>query len=244
MASIIEAFDSTIKEAFAGLKVLIWAVPVCFAVSAWQSSMGSIVGIVTAVLFVGYLTTICNNIIIKTDRILPGINVFQYGLVGLIAVLIMIPYGIVAYFVWNLVNNISIPDPVWGLTVKVLGAFLALSFILSAFVLYIRRLNPIEAYNLRKYFIGFGEVFMSFSYLIVKLVLWSLVIIGFLVYLFSLFVGFENVLWTYLMCAVGVFYCILGANYMAQTSEEIFTFLEKKENEQKQQKAIDKMTEE
>lgn len=123
MASIVEAFDSTIKEAFAGLKVLIWAVPVCFAVSAWQSFLGSMVGVITAILFVGYLTTICNNIIIKTDRILPGINVLKYGLVGLIAVIVMIPYGIVAYFVWNLVNNISIPDPVWGLTVKVLGAF-------------------------------------------------------------------------------------------------------------------------
>ena len=33
MASIIEAFDNTVKEAFAGIKILVWAVPFCVAYS-------------------------------------------------------------------------------------------------------------------------------------------------------------------------------------------------------------------
>lgn len=242
MASIIEAFDSTIKEAFAGIKILIWAVPVAYCYSMFNTFMGQLVASITAVLFIGYLATISNNVIKKEDKILPGMNFLRYGLNGIIGTVVLLPFILLGWGVEYLISNfVKIPDPVWNLTFQVLGVFLSISCVLASYVIYVRRLNPMDAYNMKKYFIGFGEVFMSFSYLTIKLTLWSLVIIGFLVYLFSLFVGFQNIIWTYLMCAFFVFYCVLGANYMAQTSEEIFTFIEKKEQEKKEKEAIDKM---
>jgi len=244
MASIIEAFDSTVKEAFAGVKVLVWALPVCIGYSFFKSGSGIsfVFNAVLALLLIGYLTEISNNIIIKKDRILPGINVVSYAFHGLLTIAVMLPYAALSWLVWFLIDTyINIPDEVWGLTVKVIGAFLALSFTLTAFAMYTRKLNPLEAFNLKKYFMGFGEVFVSFSYLIVKLAAWSVLIIGFLMYVFSLFIGFDNVIWQYIMCAIVVFYLFLGANYIAQTSEEVYTFIEKEENEKKAKQAISKM---
>ncbi len=242
MASIIEAFDSTIKESFAGIKVLVWAVPVCMGYSMFNSALGNIIAIVTAVLFFGYLVQCSHNIIIKEDRILPGFNVLQYGLVGLIAMLVLLPYigvgGIVAY---SLLTFVKIPSPVWNQTFQIISVLLSVSVVLASYVVYARRLNPLEAFNMRKYFIGFFETFMSFSYLLVKLALWSVVIVGFLAYLFSLFVGFQNIIWTYIVCVISVFYCILGANYMAQVSDEIFTFVEKKDEENREKERIKSM---
>ena len=80
-----------------------------------------------------------------------------------------------------------------------------------------------------------------FSFLIVKLALVSLVIIGFLAYVFSLFVGFQNVIWDYLITSVIVLYLVLAANYLAQISDEQFVFMEKKEAEAKEKSAINKL---
>lgn len=244
MASIIEAFDSTVKEAFAGIKVLVWAIPVCISYGFVKSgsSFGYVLGAITLLFFIGYLTEISNNIISKKDRILPGLNVLKYGFLGVVTLATMLPFAALSWLVWYLMETyINIPDEVWSLTFKTIGAFLAIAFTLTAHSLYIRRLNPIDAFNLKKYFLGFGEVFMSFSYLIVKLAAWSLLIIGFLTYLFSLFIGFENVIWQYLMCAFTVLYFFIGANYMAQTSEEVYTFIEKDEKEKKEKEAVNKI---
>ncbi len=244
MAGIIEAFDSSVKEAFAGIKILVWGVPVCITASLFMTNptMAYIIGTITAVIFIGFLTQSCNNVITKKDKILPGLNILSYSLVGIVTVITMSPFALLAGLVeYAVLNFINMPSPVWDLTFKIVGSFLAISVILASYVIYIRRLNPIEAYNMRKYFIGFGEVFLSFSYLIVKLTLWSCVIIGFLVYLFSLFIGFQNVIWTYILSSVFVLYFVLGANYVAQISEEVFTFVEKKDNEKKENEIIEKM---
>ncbi len=244
MASIVEAFDSTAKEAFSGIKVLVWAIPVCICYGFFKSgsSFGYILSAILSVLFIGYLTEASNNIITKKDRILPGFNALKYAFLGIVTVATMLPYIAISWLVWYLIDTyLIIPSEVWNLTFRVIGAFLAIAFTLTGHSLYIRRLNPLEAFNMRKYSLGYGDVFMSFSYLIVKLGVWSLFILGFLTYLFSLFIGFDNVIWQYLICAFLVFYSFLGMNYMAQTSEEVYTFVEKEEKEKKEKELVDKI---
>ena len=94
---------------------------------------------------------------------------------------------------------------------------------------------------MKKYFTGFWEVFLSASFLLVKLALWSIIVIGFIYYLFSMFVGFSNWFWYYILSSVFIFYLILSANYLAQISEEIYTFPEKEEAKKKEQAAMSKL---
>ncbi len=244
MASIIEAVDNTVKEAFAGIKVLVWAVPFCAAYSMNKSNpaLSITIWIIASILFLGFLTESANNVIKRSGTILPGVNILKFGYIGLITSLVMAPYIAVSYFVMVLFNSfVKIPDPVWQQTAQIICLFLAITFTLASYVIYIRRLNPFDAYNMKKYFIGFGEVFLTFSFLIVKLALVSLVIIGFLAYVFSLFVGFQNVIWDYLITSVIVLYLVLAANYLAQISDEQFVFMEKKEAEAKEKSAINKL---
>lgn len=244
MASIIEAFDSTAKEAFAGIKILVWAIPFCAAYSMGKSNpaLSITIWIISSILFLGFLTESANNLIKRSGAILPGVNILKFGYIGLITSMVMAPYIAVSYFIMVLFDNfVKIPDPVWQQTAQIICLFLAIAFTLSSYVIYIRRLNPFDAYNMKKYFLGFGEVFLTFSYLLVKLALISLLVIGFLAYVFSLFVGFQNVIWDYLITATIVFYLIVAANYLAQISEEQFLFIEKKEKEAKEKEAINKL---
>lgn len=244
MASIIEAFDNTVKEAFAGIKILVWAVPFCAAYSMEKSNpaLSITIWVIASVLFLGFLTESANNVVKRSGTILPGVNVLKFGYIGLITSLVMAPYIAISYFIMVLFNNfVKIPDPVWQQTAQIICLFFALAFTLSSYVVYIRRLNPFDAYNMKKYVIGFWEVFLTFSYLIVKLALVSLLVIGFLAYVFSLFVGFQNVIWDYLITATIVFYLVIAANYLAQISEEQFIFIEKKEAEAKEKAAMSRL---
>ncbi len=244
MASIIEAFDSTIKENLAVIKIFLWALPVTACVSMQKTFMGNLLALVTAILLVGCVTTISHNIIKKEGKLIPGINVLQYGLTGVITIAVMLPFVLLGAGVNMLITSlVKVPSPVWSLTIQVLSLLLAASCVLASYVVYVRRLNPIEAFNLKKYFIGFGEVFLSFSYLVIKLAVCSVVLIGFFMYLFSMFLGFENVIWIYVLAAFFVFYSFIAANYMAQVSEELFTFIEKAEEEKREKEAIAKLGE-
>lgn len=244
MASIKEAFDITLREAFGGLKVCVWAFPlaICYSLLASNSGFGYILTFVVAVIFIGYLTESEHNVIKKDCKILPGINILSYGLIGLLTVLVMIPFTLLGWGVWYLVDAfVKIPSPIWQQTAQIIGIFLAISVVLTAHTLFIRRLNPLELLNVKKYFIGFGEVFLSFSFLVIKLAFWAVLFVGFAVYLFTMFVGLENIIWRFFICAYVVLNLFVGANYMAQLSEEIYVFIEKDETKKREQAAIERL---
>ncbi len=240
MASIVEAFDSTMKEAFTGLKIFLWSIPVCIAFNS-----GNIFGVffipVLVVLMTGFCVLLAHNTIAKEPSIVPGCNFIKMAYAGIFSLLFMAPYALLGAAVYFGLTIVKIPSPVWNTTFQIVVLLFAAALPLTACAIYVRRLNIMEIFNFKKYSIGLWEVFISFSYLLVKLVLTSAVVVGFLYYLFSLFVGFDNWFWTYLLSSVTVFYLIISANYLAQISEEIYTFPEKKEKEEEERQRISRM---
>ncbi len=242
MASLIEACDNTMKEPFAGIKVFLWAIPVCMFFTAGANLVNQTIGMITLILFFGLCVTSSNNIITKKPVLVPGINFFSMALNGILGLISMLPYGLVAWFAYWGTTFIQIPNlPVLNDTIHITLDLLIASIPLTALAIFVRRLNPLEVLNLKKYSYGFGEVFLSMSYFLVRLALFSLIVIGFLVYIFSLFIGFENSLWTYLICVLAVFYLIVAANFFAQLSDEIYIFPEKEEAKVREQEEIRKI---
>ena len=241
MASILEACDNTIKEPFAGIKVFLWAIPVCMFFTSGANMLHQSIGFLGLILFLGLCVTSSNNIITKKSVLIPGINFFSMGLNSLLALLAILPYALIAWLAYWAASFIQIPYPILHDTVHILLNLLIATIPLSALAIFVRRLNPIEVLNIKKFFFAFGEVFLSMSYFVVKLALFSLIVVGFMVYIFSLFIGFENSLWTYLLCALSVFYAIVGANYFAQVSDEIFIFPEKEEAKAKEHAEIQRI---
>ena len=242
MASIIEACDNTMKEAFAGIKIFLWAIPICMGLAAGNNVFKILVGIVAAILLLGLGVTTANNIITKKPMLVPGINFLRMSINAMLALVALIPYALIASGLYWATTFINLPNnPIINDTIHItLDLFIA-AIPLTALAIFVRRLNPIEALNFKKYFYGFGEVFLSSSYFVVKLALFSLIIIGFLVYIFSLFIGFENSLWTYLLSVIGVFYWIIASNYIAQISDEVYIFPEKEEAKLREQEEINKI---
>ncbi len=240
MASIKEAYDSTMKEAFAGIKVFLWAIPLYIGMSG-ESIFSKLIGIVAAILLFGLCITLANNVVTKKPTIVPGVNFIEMLINAGLAILCSIPYALVGYLVYWGFTFIQVPSPTWNDTIHILGGLLAAAFPLSALAIFVRRKNPFEVLDFKKISYGYGEVFLDSSYFVVKLTIVSIFTIGFLIYIFYLFIGFQNSLWTYLMSAVAVFYAFLGANYLAQISEEIYTFPENEANKKREKEEIDKI---
>lgn len=243
MASIKEAFDSTIGESFTGLKLLLWAIPLTYCRDVISS--GGLSFIATCILgafsllFIGFLAESAYNAIDKKPVIVPGFNILTMALNGFKTIFALGIYVAIAYFGATIANSyINLGEhKVWQDTIQVLIWFLFLSLPVSALMVYARKLDLFDAFNLKKIFQVMGDTFLMFSYLVIKLFLLSLIVIGFISYMFWLFVGLENGLINFIWSIAILYNLIIGVNYIAQFSEEQFTVIEKQEGKDKMEGA-------
>ena len=241
MSSIIEAFDSTMREAFAGMKLFVWALPICFAI-ATVKDFGYIPWVVIGFFLLGFITTLANNVIVKNPIIVPGINIFEIIINAILSLIALLPSAIIMGAICWGANMLQLPNEVWNDTLHIMIWLFALAFPLTALAIFIRRKNILEVFNLKKFSDGYGEVLLASSFFFVQATIVSLVIIGFLAYMFYLFIGFDNIFWTYLLSVVAMFFVLLGANIIAQISDEIYTFPEKEAAKKKEKEAMDALT--
>lgn len=228
MASLKEAYDSTIGESFTGLKLLIWAIPLYICRELYLENsfvfltfFGSIFGL----LLIGFLSESAFNTIDKKPELVPGINLLSMAWNGFKTILAMGLSVIIAYFLGKfIVGFIKIEDPSLKMTADIFVWFFISAFPVSTYIVFIRRLNVFDAFNLKKVFIAYGDAFMTFSYLIVKLYIFAFIIIGFITYMFWLFVGLDNPLINFIWCIAVMYNLTIASNYLAQLSEEVFAF--------------------
>lgn len=236
MASLKEAYDSTIGESFTGLKLLIWAIPLYICRQLYlEHNVGFLVvfGSIFALLLIGFLSESAFNAIDKKPELVPGINLLSMAFNGLKTILAIGVPLLIAYFLGAFLNGIiKIPNPTWKMTSDIFVWLFMAALPVSAYIIFIRRLSILESFNVKKICIAYGDAFMTFSYLLVELGLIALVIIGFITYMFWLFVGLDNSLINFIWCIAIMYNLTIGVNYLAQLSEEVFAFREKEENKQ------------
>lgn len=233
MASLKEAFDSTIGESFTGLKLLLWSIPlyICRALYV-DNNVGLLVifGSIFGLLLIGFLTESAFNAVDKKPELVPGINLLSMGWTGIKTILAMSISVGVAYILGILILSfVTIKDPTFKMTVDIFVWFFMAALPVSTYIVFIRRLNVFDAFNLKKIFIAYGDAFMTFSYLIVKLYIFAFIIVGFITYMFWLFVGLDNPIINFIWCIAVMYNLVIAANYLAQLSEEVFAFREKEE---------------
>ena len=239
MASIKEAYDSTIGESFTGLKLLLWAIPLSYcrdivASGHYDFISGCIVA-VFAVLLLGFLAESANNASIKKEVLIPGINLLSMAYNGLKTILALGVYTAIAYFGGTFLCglfDISADHAVLDMTAKIIIWLLLIAIPASGFIIYLRKLSLIDAYNIKRLGQVMGDTFIMFSYLIVKLGILTTLVIGFISYLFWMFVGFDNYLISYIWSIAILYNLVIGVNYFAQYSEELITLIEKREGKE------------
>lgn len=233
MASIKDAYQSTIGESFTGLKLILWAVPLFYfreMIMADKPNIAliSTLGAAFLIIITGFLVEISYNTVSKNSEIVPGGNFLSMGFNGFLGLLATGVYAAIAYFGASFACGfVKTGTPSFDMTINIMIWFLFIGFAIAGYIIFVRRLNVIEAYNPKKFFKAYPEAFLSGSYLIVKLLLLNAIVIGFISYLFWLFLGFDNYLIKFIWCITIMYNLVIGANYLAQLSEEIFAFEER-----------------
>lgn len=236
MASLKEAYESTVGESFTGLKLLLWAIPlyICRSFYLEQNQiMLTIFGGIFGILLIGFLSESAHNVIDKKPELIPGINVISMAFNGIKTLLALaIPVAVTIGLGNLILSFVQIPDKTLLMTIQIFLWLFLSGLPITTYLVFIRRLSVFDTLNLKKIALGYGDAFITCSYLIVKLYLIALVIIGFITYMFWLFVGLDNTLINYIWCIAVMYNLVIGVNYLAQLSEEIYTFTEKDDTNQ------------
>ena len=233
MASIKDAYQSTIGESFTGLKLILWAIPL-FWFREWilaekpNTALIATVGAAFVILITGFLVEISYNTIAKNSEIVPGANFLSMAFNGFLGILATGIYALICYFGANFACSfVKTGDAAIDMTCNIMIWFIFLGFFFASYIIFVRRLNVFEAYNPVKFLKAYPEAFLSGAYMIIKLAIMNAIVIGFISYLFWLFLGFDNYLIKYIWCITIMYNLVIGANYLAQLSEEIFAFEER-----------------
>ena len=238
MASIIEAYDSTMKEAFTGIKIFLWAIPLSMALTP-TNLVNMLIALVVGYLLIGFVVTLAHNVVSKASVIVPGVNFIKMAINGLLGLLAMLPSAAIgALIYWACSAFVHIPSPVWDTTFKIVIGLFALSLPLTSLCILVRRMNILEIFNIKKFCYGCCEVFLSYSFFMIRASLVLSIAIGFLMYLFTLFIGFTNSFWTYILACIAMLVIVLSSNAIAQISDDIYTFVEKEEEKKREQARV------
>lgn len=238
MASIIEAFDSTVKEPFSGIKIILWSIPLSIAATSKEWWVSGILIPALVLMLTGFIVELGNNVITKKGVIVPGIDFKSMFISGLIGMLGVGPYIVIAILGTICIQLFSLPWSVWDQTLKIVILLFFWAFPLTALAVLIRRKNVLEVFNPKKMFQGFGEMFLSFPFFLMKMIVWTLIIVGFFYLIFSIFIGFSNDFWNYLVTMYVFAFVLLASNIVAQISEEVYSFKEAEEKKAKERKII------
>lgn len=229
MASIVEAYDSTMKEAFTGIKIFLWAIPLTMAIDP-NNPLNILVGIIVYFLLIGFVVTLANNVITKAPAVVPGLNFLKIIINGVLGIIAILPYAAIGGLIaWAYFSFVHITNYVWDTTFKIVVSLFCVSLPITSLCLLVRKLNILDIFNIKKFAQGFFEIFLSYTFFTLRIGLIIGLIIGFLVYIFTLFIGFSNSFWTYLIACLIMLYVILFANAIAQMSDDVYTFIERDE---------------
>ena len=233
MTSIREAYDNTIQESFTGMKLLLWAVPLfwCREMYLDNNIVGlSLFGSLFGILLIGFITESANNAIVKNPEIVPGMDFLLMAFNGIKTVIAMGVPLVVAYFLGNFILKfIPATTPTIKMTIEIFLWLFFATLPVCSYISYMRKLNILDAFNLKNISYAYGDTFIAFSYILIKLGLVGLIVVGFITYLFWLFIGLNNWIINFIWSITTMYGLVIFANCLAQLSDEIFTFRDKKE---------------
>ena len=89
---------------------------------------------------------------------------------------------------------------------------------------------------------GLFEIYLSYTMFSLRALLCISLFMGFIFYIFNIFIGFENVFWLYIVAVNIMAFICLFANAIAQMSDDVYTFPEQEEAKKKEKAAIEALS--
>lgn len=226
MASIVDAFNESLSENLAIVKIAVYAIPVYFVIHLFVVGrmsecycFASIVGI----LFLGLLTQGINNVRTNQREILTFNLLKLVKAIGFSCVVVIPQLVIFGTLGSLIVKNVSIPIdlPHVPLIFQIIVWSIMFAIVLTSYLSFAKYLKILEGFNYITIFESCVDVFIAFLFFIPQLILANVVLVGPIAYLFSYFkVPFTH--WGFLAycSAVVVVNISILSNYMAQSAYE------------------------
>ncbi len=225
MASIIDALEEACENKTAYLKMIIYSIPVFISYELFHmGNMGLfwVVGGLTALMLVTLLVSVIHNVRNVKNYTWPTFNIFDFALTAVKSLVAVGPIlTLCAWGGWK-VSNIQIPEifPNAQMVYSVVVWLLFIAVMLTSFIFFSKTKKIREAYNIVTISNNCIDIIIAVLFFIPQIAILNLIIYGPVVYIFSLFGGFDNLLFAY----VTSFYAILNigitGNYLAQVDYE------------------------
>ena len=240
MASIKDAVEETITDSNAILKIVFYTLPLYICaqsvISGVKPNSGLLlIGILfSSILLFGFMLKCTMNVASEDSTVLPSFNILQVFFIGLKGAIVLLPIALLSKIFGTLcvgfLANAPLPPNLILIFSWIIWIIFA-SFVYTGYLLYTRRAKVFDAYNISaisKYCIDIflGVVFMKFLIAIIDLIL--IAPVGYFIWLF---LGFDNPISIFFLCAVAVFNIGLMGHYMAQMAYEIIAIDEEEKAE-------------
>lgn len=232
MSSVLDAFSDAIMEKAALLKIIVYALPVFLAATAYlggQTNAFNFWKIVTAAIFLGALTNGIYCVKNSKENVLT-LNPIELGTALLKALIIIVPYTFVSYSVGNTaIKYIPTIEGIPHFDVIMQGILWGLvgAIVLSAYMCFAVNMQVPQGFNLKKVFNSCVDIFVCVFFFIPQLLIADAVIVFPIMYLFN-YLGVPLTHWGFVWYCSMVIVINLSvfANYLAQAAYEHIKFEE------------------
>src|SRR5574344_1131232 len=242
MASIKDAVEESFLGGTTYIKYALWGGLVYFTYQLYIKSPMSTEFIVAAaftyLILTGFLLETTYNVQQGDSKMLPSFNVFGIlwqGLKGLVALGPAIVVNVLlAAFVNKWIINFMVTQGLDAATVTKVSSAVVYglfgSFILTAYLLYVRKFKISDAYDfslISKYCM---DILIAVIFYLFFLAIANFIVVGTITYLFAVLIGIPNPVCTYFWCMAVIWNLAITGHYMAQINYETIEVKEEKFN--------------
>lgn len=222
MISIIDSFKDIITERFSVLKLLVFTIPLYYALFSFgQKNLNNfyVVFFCIAFLYLGFLIKAMNNIENQQNIVLPAINpvkLFISAVKGTIALApAVIITGLLGYHICLLIHLPQVPD----IILKSIIWIILDSIVIASTMLYCEKERIADAFRFGAIFSKLGDVITTLIGFLVSIALLNAVLSGIIGYVLSLLFGF-GLIFDFFMTFAVVFNLALAAHYLGKAYSE------------------------
>lgn len=227
MASILDSFREVYSDNLSLLKIFILSIPVFYCYQLYMTAKTNgdynnffLVSYIVLFFLFGFIIDITNNVINERDRILPSLNPFHIALTSLKGLVAVGPSILIsclaANFLMGYINIIFWLD----ITLKSVIWIVAVSIIITSYLMFAANKKIVEAYNVKKIFQKSGDLIVSLIFFILQLVIINIPTTAFIGYTLFVLFGLGFVLDAFIVFALVFNITVLG-HYLGQVNYEV-----------------------
>ncbi len=226
MASIIDAFRDSLHEDFAGLKIVLYAIPVYLTANLYlqgQTGQFQFWAVVVGFVLLGLLTQGINNVRMNRKEILT-LNPVSFVVALFKAMVVVVPKMLLYGFIGNLlVTKIHMPPeiPHLSLIYQIIVWSIIFSIIFTSYLSFAKHLYIQDGYNYKVIYDSCIDVLISLVLYLPQIIIANIVLIVPPAYLFFVFkLPFTHWGFVAICCMILIINISIIANYLAQSAYE------------------------